>query len=833
MQTVLIFIALQSIQNAESLFFINHTQLAVGKCLERATIYQRTHNLKIMNKSLSFLLLFSGFTLNLNAQQKPAYKNARLPVEQRIQDLISRMTLEEKVGQISVLLGWEMYDKKGSEVLVSEKFKQAQKEQYTGMLWATLRADPWTQKTLQTGLNPELSAKATNALQKYVIEHTRLGIPMLFAEECPHGHMAIGTTVFPTSIGQSSTWNPQLIEKMAAVIATEARAQGAHIGYGPVLDLAREPRWSRVEETYGEDPVLNSAMGVGMVKGFQGTDLKSNRNIISTLKHFTAYGVPEGGHNGGSVAIGTRELQQSYLPPFKAAVKAGALSVMTAYNSIDGIPCSSNPILLKDILRTDWGFKGFVVSDLGSISGIRSNHHVAGTADEAASMAINAGLDADLSGYGYGKALKKAVEEGKVTKALLDSAVANVLRQKFNLGLFENPYVNVPNAKKVARSTTHVDVARKVAQESIILLKNDKNTLPLSKTIRNIAVIGPNADNIYNQLGDYTAPQDDKAIVTVLEGIKAKVSTSTVVSYVKGCSIRDTANLQFEQAINAANQADAVVVVLGGSSARDFKTEYLSTGAASVKASEVSISDMESGEGYDRSTLDLMGKQLELLQAIAKTGKPLVLVMIEGRPLNLNWPSEHVPAILNAWYPGQEGGNAIADVIFGDYNPAGRLPVSVPKSVGQLPVYYNAKRPLSHDYVETTAKPLYTFGYGLSYSKFEYSDLSISKNTQDIKFTVSFTLKNTSKVAGDEVVQLYLRDETSSVVSPDKQLKQFSRLHLLAGEEKRVTFTLTSEDLKLINANMQWVVEPGDFTVMVGASSDDIKLKGKFTIDNK
>lgn len=830
---MLIFIALQSIQNAESLFFINHTQLAVGKCLERATIYQRTHNLKIMNKSLSFLLLFSGFTLNLNAQQKPAYKNARLPVEQRIQDLISRMTLEEKVGQISVLLGWEMYDKKGSEVLVSEKFKQAQKEQYTGMLWATLRADPWTQKTLQTGLNPELSAKATNALQKYVIEHTRLGIPMLFAEECPHGHMAIGTTVFPTSIGQSSTWNPQLIEKMAAVIATEARAQGAHIGYGPVLDLAREPRWSRVEETYGEDPVLNSAMGVGMVKGFQGTDLKSNRNIISTLKHFTAYGVPEGGHNGGSVAIGTRELQQSYLPPFKAAVKAGALSVMTAYNSIDGIPCSSNPILLKDILRTDWGFKGFVVSDLGSISGIRSNHHVAGTADEAASMAINAGLDADLSGYGYGKALKKAVEEGKVTKAVLDSAVANVLRQKFNLGLFENPYVNVPNAKKAARSTTHVDVARKVAQESIILLKNDKNTLPLSKTIRNIAVIGPNADNIYNQLGDYTAPQDDKAIVTVLEGIKAKVSTSTVVSYVKGCSIRDTANLQFEQAVNAANQADAVVVVLGGSSARDFKTEYLSTGAASVKASEVSISDMESGEGYDRSTLDLMGKQLELLQAIAKTGKPLVLVMVEGRPLNLNWPSEHVPAILNAWYPGQEGGNAIADVIFGDYNPAGRLPVSVPKSVGQLPVYYNAKRPLSHDYVETTAKPLYTFGYGLSYSKFEYSDLSISKNTQDIKFTVSFTLKNTSKVAGDEVVQLYLRDETSSVVSPDKQLKQFSRLHLLAGEEKRVTFTLTSEDLKLINASMQWVVEPGDFTVMVGASSDDIKLKGKFSIDNK
>jgi beta-glucosidase len=299
---------------------------------------------------------------------------------------------------------------------------------------------------------------------------------------------------------------------------------------------------------------------------------------------------------------------------------------------------------------------------------------------------------------------------------------------------------------------------------------------------------------------------------------------------VKGCSIRDTANLQFQQAVNAANQADVAVVVLGGSSARDFKTEYLSTGAASVKASEVSVSDMESGEGYDRSTLDLMGKQLELLQAIAKTGKPIVLVTIEGRPLNLNWPAEHIPAILNAWYPGQEGGNAIADVLFGDYNPAGRLPISIPKSVGQLPVYYNAKRPLSHDYVETTAKPLYSFGYGLSYSKFEYSDLIVAKTTGNEMFTVSFKLKNTSNLAGDEVVQLYLRDETSSVVTADRQLKKFARLHLSPGEQKTVTFGLTAEDLQLINAHMQWVVEPGDFTVMVGASSDDIKLKGGFNL---
>ncbi len=779
--------------------------------------------------SLFFLILISAA---LNAQELPKYKNARLAVEERISDLLRRMTTEEKIGQISTLLGWEMYEKQGENVVASEKFKDAIKEQHTGMLWATLRADPWTQKTLKTGLNPRSAVMATNALQKYVLEHTRLGIPMFFAEECPHGHMAIGTTVFPTSIGQSSTWNVGLIQEMAAAIASEARAQGAHIGYGPVLDLAREPRWSRVEETYGEDPVLNAAMGVAMVKGFQGTNLKSGVNVISTLKHFTAYGVPEGGHNGGSVAIGARELHQNYLPPFEAAVAAGAKSVMTAYNSIDGIPCSANPVLLKDILRNSWGFKGFVVSDLGSISGIRSNHHVAATAADAAALAINAGLDADLSGYGYGKALKQALTEAKVSPSVLDTAVANVLRQKFEMGLFENPYADAGKAVKLLRNASHVKLARKVAQESIVLLKNTNNLLPLSKTLKHIAVIGPNADNIYNQLGDYTAPQADDAITTVLEGIKVKLGSGTKISYVKGCAIRDTSNLEIEAAVARANQADAVIIVLGGSSARDFKTEYLSTGAASVKASEVNVSDMESGEGYDRSTLDLMGKQLELLQAVVRSGKPVVLVMIQGRPLNLNWPSEHVPAILNAWYPGQEGGNAIADVIFGDYNPAGRLPISVPKSVGQLPVYYNAKRPVSHDYVEVSAKPLYPFGYGLSYSQFNYTDLEVKNvsSGQDYRINVKFNLENKTSIAGDEVIQLYLRDELSSVVSPDRQLKAFKRIHLQAYGKQTVEFNLTEKDFRLVDSKMQWTVEPGDFTILIGASSEDIRLKGSFNL---
>ncbi|EDM34591.1 putative beta-glucosidase [Pedobacter sp. BAL39] len=783
--------------------------------------------------ALAFLCLSSSaFAQKKTAEKKPVYKNPSFSTEERVKDLIGRMTLEEKVGQLSTLLGWDMYTKTNNQISASETFKKAVAEQHTGLLWATLRADPWTKKTLLTGLNPMQSAMATNALQKYVMEHTRLGIPMLFSEECPHGHMAIGTTVFPTSIGQSSTWDPALIKEMAAAIAMETRLQGGHIGYGPVLDLAREPRWSRVEETYGEDPVLNSRMGEAMVSGFQGTNIGSGVNILSTLKHFTAYGVPEGGHNGGSVTVGNRELFQSYLPPFKAAVKAGALSVMTAYNSVDGIPCSSNRYLLTDILRGQWGFNGFVVSDLNSISGLEGNHHVASSATEAAALAMNAGLDADLSGYGYGPALVKAVNGGLVKMATVDTALARVLRLKFNMGLFENPYVNPKQAEKQVMNAKHVTLARKVAQESVVLLKNEKNILPLSKALKNIAVIGPNADNVYNQLGDYTAPQADGKVITVLNGIRAKVSKETGVFYQKGCAIRDTASAGIAAAVALASKSDVAIVVLGGSSARDFKTEYQNTGAAEVKASAVAVSDMESGEGFDRSTLDLMGRQMELLRAVVKTGTPVVVVLIKGRPLTLNWAAENVAAMVDAWYPGQEGGNAIADVLFGDYNPAGRLSVSVPKSVGQLPVYYNKKRPLPHNYVELDEQPLYSFGYGLSYSTFEYSNLktNVSGRGKDVRVQVTFDLKNTGSRDGDEVVQLYLRDEQSSVVTPMQQLKQFRRLSLKSGQQQQLSFELSAEDLQLMNQQMEWQVEPGDFSLMVGASSSDIRLKKVFSV---
>ncbi len=765
----------------------------------------------------------------IQAQQLP-YKNSHLTTEQRVSDLLGRMTVDEKVGQLSKLLGWDMYQKKGKHIGVSDKLKKAVKEQHIGLLWATLRADPWTQKTLLNGLNPVEAARATNAIQRYMLDSTRLGIPLLLSEEAPHGHMAIGATVFPTAIGQASTWNPNLIKQMASTIAQETYAVGGKNGYGPVLDLARDPRWSRTEETYGEDPYLIGRMGNAMIRGFQGDKLGQEDKIIGTLKHFVAYAAPDGGHNGESVSFGERSLRQYFLPPFEHAVKSGAGSVMTAYNSIDGIPCSANPWLLKDILRKDWGFTGFVVSDLLSISGLNGGHATAATAEEAASQSIHAGLDVDLSGSGYGPNLLKAVQQGLVEPAVLDTAVARVLRMKFNLGLFDRPYVDEKIVAQKVATVQNRTVAREVARESIILLKNERNILPLSKSLKRIAIIGPNADNGYNQLGDYTAPQADGKVQTVLTGIRAALGKGTQVDYVKGCAIRDTTNSDIPAAVMAAQQADAVVLILGGSSARDFKTSYQATGAANIDPN--TVSDMESGEGFDRVSLDMMGDQLKLMKAIQATGKPVVLVTIMGRPLNLNWATEHIPAIVNAWYPGQEGGLAIADVLFGDYNPAGRLPISVPRSVGQLPVHYNHTKPKHHDYVEMSAKPLYAFGYGLSYSKFDYSNLQVglTEGADNFVCTISFDVENTGSLTGDEVAQLYVVDEISSVVTPIMQLKQFERKAIAVGKKERYTFQLSKDDLKLWNANNTWKTEKGKFKLLVGASSDDIRLKGEMEL---
>lgn len=765
-----------------------------------------------------------GFTQS--SPSLPAYKDPSLSIDIRLSDLLSRMTLEEKVGQLLCPLGWEMYEIHGSEVHPSGKFKQLIKERNAGMLWATYRADPWTKKTLANGLNPELSAKAGNALQKYVMENTRLGIPMFLAEEAPHGHMAIGATVFPTGIGMAATWSPELVKEVGQVIAKEIRSQGGHISYGPVLDLTRDPRWSRVEETFGEDPVLSGILGASMVDGLGGGNLSQKYATIATLKHFLAYAVPEGGQNGNYASVGIRDLHQNFLPPFRKAIDSGALSVMTSYNSIDGIPCTSNHYLLTQLLRNEWKFCGFVVSDLYSIEGIHESHFVALTKENAAIQSVTAGVDVDLGGDAYTN-LCHAVQSGQMDKAVIDTAVCRVLRMKFEMGLFEHPYVDPKIAAKTVRRKEHIELARKIAQSSITLLKNENSILPLSKTINKVAVIGPNADNRYNMLGDYTAPQEDSNVKTVLDGILTKLSPSRV-EYVRGCAIRDTTVNEIEQAIEAARRSEVVIVVVGGSSARDFKTSYKETGAA--VAEEGSVSDMECGEGFDRASLSLLGRQQELLESLQKTGKPLIVVYIEGRPLEKNWASEYADALLTAYYPGQEGGNAIADVLFGDYNPSGRLPISVPRSVGQIPVYYNKKAPRNHDYVEVSSSPLYSFGYGMSYTTFEYSALQVVQKSARC-FEVSFKVKNTGKYDGEEVAQLYMRDEYASVVQPMKQLKHFERFHLKKGEEKKVTFVLTEEDFFLVNYTLKKVVESGNFHLMIGAASNDIRLQNVILVE--
>ena len=723
------------------------------------------------------------------------------------------MTLEEKCGQLACPIGFNFYGKDGDSLWLADDFIGMMDTLPLGSCWAVLRADPWSRKTVETGL-PRESARLLNMMQRHAVENTRLGIPLLFCEETPHGHMAVGTTVFPTGIGQASTWNPGLLEQMGEVMGKEVRLQGAQIGYGPVLDIARDPRWSRVEETMGEDPYLAGTLGAAVVKGMQ-------KNVCATLKHLAAYGIPQGGHNAATADVGPNRLMTDYLPSFEKAIcEGGAKTVMTSYNTIDGVPCSANEWLLQEVLRNSWDFNGVVFSDLNAVNAIYATQHVAADPAEAAAKALKAGVDIDLGGYNYGGFLKEALQRGLVTEADIDRAVRHVLQLKYDLGLFDNPYVDEALAEAEVGTKVSAQLAKQIALESAILLKND-GILPFSDNINKVAVIGPNAYNMYNQLGDYTAPQDPDRIVTMLKGIREKGRAE--VTYAKGCAVRDENDADINEAVKMAKAADVVVLVVGGSSARDFKTSYEETGAAIVNES---ISDMDCGEGYDRSTLKLLGKQEELMQRIYATGKPVVTVYIQGRPLDMNLAAEKSNALLTLWYPGMEGGSALADILWGDYNPAGRLPISVPRSVGQIPVYYS--QPATGDYVEETAQPLYPFGYGLSYTRFEYSDLLVEamsfqqgnagwrESMADTLCKVTCTIKNIGPCDGDEVVQLYVRDEVASIAPASKLLKGFQKIYINKGETKQVTFFLTQRDLSVYSAEKGWHFEAGDFIVSVG-----------------
>lgn len=772
---------------------------------------------RLLSVLVSAVLLPAALSAKSSKQELLPYRNASLPIEQRVSDLLQRMTLEEKVGQLRCPLGWFYYDRTGNKVAPSSRFVPEVVQPHIGMLWATLRADPWTQKTLDNGLNPQLAAKACNALQRDYLKRSRLYIPLFFAEEAPHGHMAIGATTFPTGIGVAATWQPELAREMGEVIGKEIRLQGAHISYGPVLDLARDARWSRVEETMGEDPYLSGRMGAAEVEGLGAGHLDKPYATLATLKHFIGYGTTEGGQNGNQSVLGERDLRQNFLRPFRDAVKAGALSVMTSYNSIDGVPSSGNGELYNGVLRRDWRFKGFVVSDLYSIDGIYETHHVAATLQDAAVMAMQAGVDVDLGGKAYAT-LADAARKGMIDTALIDEACRRVLTMKMEMGLFEHPFVDEQAARAVHDAQSRA-VALRVAEASVTLLKNN-GVLPLAEG-KKVAVVGPNADNVYNMLGDYTAPQAEGKVTTLLQGVRALVGAANVV-YAKGCAVRDTTGSDIATAVEAARRADAVIVAVGGSSARDFKTNYKETGAAETNSA--AVSDMDCGEGFDRSTLTLLGDQLKLLRALKATGKPLIVVYIEGRPLNMNWAKANADALLCAYYPGEAGGEALANVIYGKVNPAGRLPFSVPASEGQLPVYYNKRVPLPHNYVEGPALPAYAFGAGMSYTTFRYADMRVEPRGSH-RYAVSLDVTNTGSRDGDEVVQLYLRHLCSSVSQPSMQLCAFKRLSLKAGETRRVELTVDADDLSIVNRRMLKVVESGDVEFMAGAASDDIRLR--------
>lgn len=717
-------------------------------------------------------------------------------IDIKVDNLLSQMTLTEKIGQLCCPIGFNLDD---------EAYHRLMDTLPVGGFWAVLRADPWSQKTLETGPDARESALIFNKMQRYAVENTRLGIPIYFAEECPHGLMAVGATVFPTGLGMASTWDEELLYKIGDAIGEEAACRGAKFGFGPVIDIARDPRWSRVEETFGEDPFLSGTLGGAVIRGMQ-------NHLGATVKHFAAYGIPEGGHNGAASQTGPNFLTTDYLLNFEIAVKNGAKSIMTSYNAIDGVPCTSNSHLLKDVLREQWGFKGIVFSDLGSIWALHSTHRTAENQTDAALQALNAGVDIDLGASNYGTYLKNAVVEthGRASQQI-DEAVRRVLRFKYEIGLFDNPYLEIPEP------SNDDELALQAARESMILLKND-GILPLQRQedgfsfVSTIAVIGPNADNMYNQLGDYTAPQHPDDINTVLEGIKNRAKPDTKIIFSKGCSIRDTKDADFQSAVTAAKSADVTILVVGGSSTRDFKTSYESTGAALV---DDHISNMDCGEGFDRVSLELSGMQEELIKEIAKLHKPLIIIYIEGRPTLKNTANEVADALITTFYPGEQGGNAIADVIFGNYNPAGRLPISQPRHTGQIPVYYSQPKP--HDYVECESSPFFCFGHGLSYTDFEYNNLNV--NILENNLEVSFDVRNTGDYDGDEVVQLYLRDEYATITPADKLLKGFKRVYIKKNDTQRVTFSIPTSDL-----------EPGEFTIMVGASSDDIRLKEKIEI---
>ena len=712
-------------------------------------------------------IFFILFVLNVLIAGTPL---SEAEIDKKVEALLSQMTLEEKIGQMT------QYN-----INMSDEIKQMVREGKIGSF-----------------LNFR-NTEATNAMQKIAVEESRLGIPIIFGNDVVHGYR----TIFPIPLGEASSWDPDLVKKAASIAAKEAASAGTHWTFAPMVDIARDPRWGRIAEGSGEDPYLGSVMAAARVTGFQGQDLADPSTIVACPKHYVAYGGAEAGKDYNTVDISLRTLREVYLPPFEAAIKAGAGTIMSAFNDLNGVPCTANKFTLTEVLRHEWDFKGFVVSDWKSITELL-NHGIAETPAEAGIKALSAGVDMDMEGYAYLNNLAESIRQGKVSEEQINQAVRRILRVKFKLGIFDNPYTDPERAKEIILCKEHIETAREVARKSIVLLKNENNLLPLKRNVKSIAVIGPLANDRQSPLGAWHCEGRAEDVVTLLEGIKSQVSPQTTVHFVKGCEIEGKKNTNISEAVKIAQQAEIAILAVG-------EHAYMS------------------GEASSRSSLDLPGIQEELVKAIHKTGIPVVMVLMNGRPMSISWAAQNIPAILETWFLGIQCGNAIADVIFGDYNPGGKLPVTFPRSVGQVPIYYyhkNTGRPptehkFTSKYMDMPVTPLFPFGYGLSYTEFKYSDLQISpqKIGTDETVNISVEVKNVGDRDGDEVVQLYIQDVVASVTRPVKQLMGFKRITLDREKSQMVEFNLTQEMLGFYGNNMEYVVEPGLFKVWVGTNS--------------
>lgn len=749
------------------------------------------------------------------------YLNPVLTVDERVDDLISRMSLEEKIGQLNMPCVYFSELGEGTQEKMNNCRSFAKGTFMDGIGpgggFFTL-----ANHILHEG--PLQQATYFNELQKIAIEQTRLGVPLLQTEEGTHGLMCSGGTIFPEGPALGSTWNMDLIEEIYETAAREARSVGIHQLFTLVIEPNRDPRLGRNQEGYGEDPYLCSRIAETIVRAVQGSDLSAKDKVVAGLCHYPGQSQPVSGLERGAMEISERTLREVFLPPWEAGVKkAGALGVMATYPTIDGIPAHASSEILTEMLRGELEFEGLVLSEGNGVntlvySGLAEN------IQDAAAMVANAGMDVSISfGQGYFNEMIKNVKEGKVSMETIDRSVRRVLELKYRLGLFENPFVDPLFAEEVSHTLRNQELALEAARQGVVLLKNEGAILPLDKKITSIAVIGPNADDEKNQLGDYTSIEVLQDVVTVLDGIRGKVNPGTKIRYVKGCNVIGGDVNEISQAVKAAKASDIAIVVLG-------ENEWQKENSSGT-----------SGEGFDVATLELTGKQKELIQRVYETGTPTVVVLINGRPLAIPWIKDHIPAILEAWIPGEKGGEAIAEILFGDYNPSGKLTVTIPRHVGQLPVYYNQKPSKSYwleegwgnSYADLDHRPLYPFGFGLSYSTFKYSNLKISpeRTGSHGTFMVTADISNISELAGTEIVQLYIRDKISSVVRPVKELKGFERIYLKAGESKQVSWKLGPEQLKMLDRDLHWTVEPGEFQVMIGTSSDDIRLSCSLWID--